>query len=203
MRPAPVRPQPSGNRSLSAFDVLVVGAVCFALAGCLNARHLHRMAEDLPTSSSLRRPAMTVSGWLADLSGAFQLTRPGRAIDDRRPGGAGFTEAGTDVAVGATTTVADAGAPPETAAAGATEEPATEETATTTTVPDTPVETVPAGPKVPTKADKALVYIAGDSLAKDVASPLQGLVDGTGVARSAVRTEVGTASTGSRSSAPT
>jgi uncharacterized protein len=187
MRPVPVRTQPSGNRSLSAFDVLVVGVVCFALAGFLNARHLRRMAEDLPTSSALRRPAMTVTGWLADLSGAFQLTRPGRAIDDRRPGGAGFTEAGTDVAVGATTTVADSGGPTDTTVAGATEEPAT-----TTTAPDTPVETVPAGPKVPTKADKALVYVAGDSLAKDVAIPLQSLVDSTGVARNAVRTEVGT-----------
>ena len=187
MRPAPVRTQPSGNRSLSAFDVLVVGVVCFALAAFLNARHLHRMAEDLPTSSSLRRPAMTATGWLADLSGAFQLTRPGRAIDARRPGGAGFTEAGPDIAAGATTTVPDAGAPADTTAPGVTEQPAT-----TTTVADTPVETVPAGPKVPTKADKALVYIAGDSLAKDVAIPLQGLIDGTGVARSAVRTEVGT-----------
>ena len=184
---APARPL-SGNRPLSAFDVLVAGTVCFVLAALLNASHLERMAADLPTSSSLRKPAMTVTGWLADLSSAFQLTRPGRAIDDRRPGGAGFTEASTEVAA-APTSVA-----PETTPASDVTTHTIDPNAATTTVPaeDTTVETVPAGPKVPTKTDKALVYVAGDSLAKDLGIPLQSLVDGTGVARSVVRTEVGT-----------
>ena len=182
--------QSTGNRAFSAFDVLVVGVVCFALAGLLNARHLHRMASDLPTSSLLRRPAMTATAWLADLSGAFQLTRPGRAIDARRPGDPGFAEAG-DVPVAAETTppTDDPGGATTTAPAdGRAPSPAP----TTEPTDDAAVPTLAPGPKVPTKQDKALVYVAGDSLAKDLAIPLQSLVQDTGVARSAVQTKIGT-----------
>lgn len=187
-------PLPSGNRPLSAFDVLVVGMVCFVLAGLLNAQHLERMAADLPTSSSLRKPAMTVSGWVASISGVFQLTRPGEAIDDRRPGGAGFTEAGDDPLAGVADPTADdpavdPAASTTVAGAAPTEDPAA---GTTVAEADVPAPTLPPGPKVPTAADKAVVYIAGDSLAKDLAVPLQGLVQGTGVARAVTKTEVGT-----------
>jgi hypothetical protein len=57
---------------------------------------------------------------------------------------------------------------------------------------DATVPSLPPGPRVPTKQDKALVYVAGDSLAKDLAIPLQGLVQDTGVARATAQTEVGT-----------
>lgn len=184
-------PPPSGNRPLSAFDVLVVGVVCFVLAGLLNARHLERMAADMPTSSSLRKPAMTVSGWVASISRVFQLTRAGEAIDERRPGGAGFTEAGDELVTDTTDdTVAEPAAEPTTDTSAA---PAEDPAATTTVAEaDVPAPTLPAGPKVPTAADKAVVYIAGDSLAKDLAVPLQGLVQDTGVARAVTKTEVGT-----------
>ena len=192
----PARRAP-GNRRMTAFDVLLAGAVCFLLASMLNARHLHRMAEDLPTSSDLRKPAVRVTGWLQGLSGAFQLTRPGLAIDDRRPGGAGFAEAatdpGVDVAAGGgtgtdvpTTAAGDGADAPTTAAGDGTA------TAATTVPADAAVPTVAPGPKVPTKQDKAVVYVAGDSLAKDLAIPLAGMVQDTGVARSVTQTEVGT-----------
>ena len=195
----PERPRRSGNRPSSAFQVLVAGLVCFLVASLLNAQHLHRMAEDLPTSSDVRKPAMTVTGWLKSLSGAFQLTRPGRAIDERRPGGAGFAEAGLDGAAATDTTAAD-GTGDATAAAdpnattvvgdpNATTVPAD---GTAASAGDPTVPTLPAGPKVPTKADKALLYIAGDSLGKDLAIPLQALSEDTGVVRTAVRAEVGT-----------
>jgi hypothetical protein len=180
---------PSGRRPLSAFDVLVVGAVCFTLVTFLNARHLHRMAEDLPTSSSLRKPAMRVTGWIEGVAGAFQLTRPGRAIDDARPGGAGFTEAGVDAAL----TEPEPGAEATTAPpADGEAPPADGATPTSVAEAEAPVPTVAAAPRVPSATDRALVYIAGDSLAKDLALPLQGLVAETGVARTSVRTEVGT-----------
>jgi len=194
--PVPVRrpARPHGNRPMTAFDVLVAGMVCFLLASLLNARHLHRMAADLPTSSDLRRPAVRVTGWLEGLSGAFQLTRPGQAIDTRRPGGAGFAEAGTDPGTdggtdgGTATTVAGDGsgdAPTTVAGDGAQPAP-------TTAPDDGAVPTVAPGPRVPTKQDKAVVYVAGDSLAKDLAIPLAGLVQDTGVARTVSQTEVGT-----------
>ncbi len=181
--PAP----PSGNRPLSAFDVLVVGVVCFVVAGLLNARHLERMAADLPTSSNLRKPAMTVSGWVADIAGVFQLDRAGQAIDERRPGGAGFTQAGTEQPQTSEPQTSD-----PTVAEDPTVTTIAEAAVTTVPEPDVSAPTLPPGPKVPTAADKAVVYIAGDSLAKDLAVPLQGLVQDTGVAKAVTKTEVGT-----------
>lgn len=197
-RPPGAPPRRRGNRPLSAFEVLVVGVVCFVVAGLLNAQHLHRMAEDLPITSNVREPAMTVTGWLKSLSGAFQLTRPGQAIDERRPGGAGFAEAG-DIAATDTTAADDPNAATTTVDPNAPTTTVDPNAPTTTVDPNAPatagdgtVPTLPPGPKVPTKDDKAVVYIAGDSLGKDLAIPLQALAEDTGVVRTAVRAEVGT-----------
>lgn len=173
-------------RSLTAFDVVVVGAVTILLATLLNADGLAARARRLPVSSSWRKPTVSMTKTLVKVTSALGIDRPADALNKYR-GDAGDRAATVDP-----TELAD---PTDTTVApGSGTTVAADPNATPTSVVDeaTTVADVPAGPRVPTAAEPAQVYIAGDSLAKDLAVELVPLVAQSKVAVAQSRVKVGT-----------
>jgi len=158
---------------MSAGQVVIVGAIAFALAALLNSQSLLDMANRQPFNSASRDIALAITKPLHSIAGAFQLTRAGEAIADVR----GVDDSGSDTfAFDSTTTTTVAGQPPTSAGGG-------QATADTTPGASTPPDSVTASTAahVPTKDDKLRLYIAGDSQAQGFGESLERLAGGTGL----------------------
>ncbi len=185
----------SGSRALTAFDIVVVGAITLLLATLLNADGLAARARRLPVGSPLRSSTMSVTKTLQKVTHALGIDRPADALNKYR-GDAG-DRAAADPASGAAGGAAPASAAPTTPTSAATGDApsATDPSVATdpaTGDPATSVADVAPGPRVPTVADPAQVYVAGDSLARDLALELVPLVAGTKVAVAQSRVKIGT-----------
>ena len=180
-----------GSRALTAFDIVVVGAVTLLLATLLNADGLAARARRLPVGSPLRSSTMSVTRTLQKVTHALGIDRPADALNKYR-GDAG-DRAAADPARGATPASAVPTTP--TSAAAGDAPAATDPSVATdpaTVDPVTSVADVAPGPHVPTGAEPAQVYVAGDSLARDLALELVPLVAGTKVAVAQSRVKIGT-----------
>jgi len=162
-----------------------VGLVAIVLATLLNADGLASRAQRLPVTSSWRKTTMSLTKQLQRVTKSFSLDRPAEALNRYRGDVGDRNALGVD-AVPAVTTVAPD--PVDTA-----QTPGSEPIAAPTTLPpDEPTPTLPAGPRTPTAQDKARVYVAGDSLAKDLAEVLVPLAEKTGVVAAQSHVKVGT-----------
>ena len=185
----------SGPRALTAFDIVVVGAVTLLLATLLNADGLAARARRLPVGSPLRSSTMSVTRTLQKVTHALGIDRPADALNkyrgdagDRAAADPARDAAPADIAPTTPISAAPGDAPTPTDPSVATD-PATVDPATVD--PGTSVADVAPGPRVPTAADPAQVYVAGDSLARDLALELVPLVAGTKVAVAQSRVKIG------------
>jgi hypothetical protein len=161
---------------------VIVGALTYGGSALLNAPSLRAKAEALPLAATAARPvAVNLTKALDALAGGLQLKRANRAVDQLR---------GKDTSVATPVT-----APP---GDGTTGDGTTGDGTTGDGTGDPSATTLPADGgtvapvRVPTAADKAIVYIAGDSQAKDFAPPLERLATSTGVVSTQVFTKVAT-----------
>ena len=175
----------SGPRLMTAFDIVVVGFVAIVLATLLNADGLASRARRLPVTSSWRKTTMSLTKQLQRVTKSFSLDRPAEALNRYR-GDIGDRTAGDGATPPVTTIAPDPPADPAQAGGEPSAAP------TTTLPPEDPVPTLPSGPRTPTAQDKARVYVAGDSLAKDLAEVLVPLAEKTGVVTAQSHVKVGT-----------
>ena len=187
------RDRGSGPRLMTAFDIVVVGVVAIVLATLLNADGLASRAQRLPVTSSWRKTTMSLTKQLQRVTKSFSLDRPAEALNryrgdigDRTASGADNGNVGVDGGTPVVTSIAP-DPPADTSSAGS------EPTAAPKTLPpEDPIPTLPSGPRTPTAQDKARVYVAGDSLAKDLAEVLVPLAEKTGVVAAQSHVKVGT-----------
>ena len=175
-----------GSRPTSVIAVVIVGALTYGGSALLNAPSLRAKAEALPLAATAARPvAVNLTKALDALAGGLQFERAGEAVDRLRHG--------TPAATTPTTVAGDGTGSDGTAGVGAGDGASGSgngDGSTDTTVPDSSAASVPV--RVPSPADKAVVYIAGDSQAKDFAPPLERLATATGVVTTQVFTKVAT-----------
>ena len=79
---APVRRRRT-RRTLTAVDVVAVGAVTYLVAALLNASDLQRMAQRQPLGTH-REVAVSLTDTLRDASRSIGLDQPGRLIEQQR-----------------------------------------------------------------------------------------------------------------------
>jgi hypothetical protein len=173
---APVRPvaderRPGGrSRPASAGAIVIVGVICYVLAALMNSASLVRMAEGMKFGTSRDR-ALSAAHAVQKVARAIGLDRPGAKLDAMRhknQGGTGTFDTTTTSVDGSASTD-----PTATTTPGETVDPNA-----STTAPSTPASVVA---RVPTKTDKAKLYIAGDSQVEGFGQSLVDLASKTGV----------------------